>query len=518
MIKRLLISAAAATMVLSVSADTTVLWATDVPEGVLATWDTPLLSLDAEQATAINAGDILTMKIFSVTDSSWPQVAIFDPNIGWPPLANTGVGGQTYPYLASIPVTNDIAETIHTSGIAFKGDGAFVTEISQIKGPGYLDPNTIWFGHETLAWGKSISAPNTVFENVKVGDKIQVKYDTEAAEHTLQILLGGWSGLNLATYEAGSHDFMNINEETGVITIELTEALNDYTWSDKSYDAFTLLKENGLVMQGPCTVEAVLYIPYTESSVNYYAVGGFQGWNVEEPAVFTFADGVYTLVAENASTMKISTLAGDWDSFNSATIGFTAAEVYFEDGSMPFAVTPDYEFILDYQATWTVTIDPAKESIKFTTNDPKPQIDEIYLRGSMNNWEAVDEWKFTTTDGELFLLDNVTLEAGTSFKVADASWGTINYGASATFAIDEPVVLVYNGPNCSVSETFENINVKFSLSDKTLILTKTTGIESIADENAECEYYNIQGMRVANPVEGNLYIMKKGTKVSKVAF
>lgn len=43
-----------------------------------------------------------------------------------------------------------------------------------------------------------------------------------------------------------------------------------------------------------------------------------------------------------------------------------------------------------------------------------------------------------------------------------------------------------------------------------------SGVETIeADTNAEVEYFNIQGMRVANPANG-LYIRRQGTKVEKV--
>ncbi len=514
MTKQLLASAAVAILAFSASAETKVLWGTDIPEGVEATWGNPLLSLTAEQAATINPGDILTMKVESASTEGWPQVAIFEGGLGWPPMSNVGVGGKTYPFVATFPVTNDMAATFKASGVDFKGDGAFVSEISQIEGPGYLDPNAIWFGHETLAWGTAISIPNSVFENVKPGDKIQVVYDTAAPEHTLQIILGGWSGLNLATYEAGSHDFMTIDEATGVITIELTSALSSYEWSEKTYDAFTLLKENGLVMQGPCTVNQILYVQGSEETVNYYAVGGFQGWNVEEPAQFTFADGVYTLVAEGASTMKISTLAGDWDSFNSATIAPSGEAA---DGVMPFEVKADYEFVLDYLANWTVTIDNSKKTIKFTTNDARPEVD-VYLRGGMNTWEAVDEWKFTTTDGNVFTLDNVSIEAGVQFKVADSSWGTVNYGTSEAIAPNTTVTLTYNGSNCVLTESVENATVEFNLTDKTFKVVTGSGIEAIGSENASAVYYNLQGVKVANPAEGNVYIVKKGSKVSKVAF
>ena len=46
----------------------------------------------------------------------------------------------------------------------------------------------------------------------------------------------------------------------------------------------------------------------------------------------------------------------------------------------------------------------------------------------------------------------------------------------------------------------------------------TVGVESVAtdDENAPVEYYNLQGVRVANPTAGQLVIKKQGSNVTKV--
>ncbi len=254
-----------------------------------------------------------------------------------------------------------------------------------------------------------------------------------------------------------------------------------------------------------------------EEAVNYYAVGGFQGWNVEEPAQFTFADGVYTLIAEKASTMKISTLKGDWDSFNSATIAPNMIDQIFDDGAVPFVVTPDYEFVMDYEATWTVTINPEQQSIKFTTNDARPQVD-IYIRGGMNGWEAVDAWKLTSTDGNLYKLANASIEAGVEFKIADASWGTINYGLGSEIEPNTTVTLTYNAGNIKLAQSVENATVEFNLSDKTLKVSTGSGVEAIESNDGSAVYYNLQGVKVANPSEGSIYIVKKGNKVSKVAF
>lgn len=55
----------------------------------------------------------------------------------------------------------------------------------------------------------------------------------------------------------------------------------------------------------------------------------------------------------------------------------------------------------------------------------------MYLRGGMNEWGAPDEYRFETgTDKDTWVLPgNVTIAAGTEFKVADSTWGSINMGS-----------------------------------------------------------------------------------------
>jgi hypothetical protein len=44
---------------------------------------------------------------------------------------------------------------------------------------------------------------------------------------------------------------------------------------------------------------------------------------------------------------------------------------------------------------------------------------------------------------------------------------------------------------------------------------EVSGIEDVNAEDAEVEYYNLQGVKVENPEKG-IYIMKQGGKTSKV--
>ncbi|MDE6741335.1 MAG: hypothetical protein K2J58_03275 [Muribaculaceae bacterium] len=520
MIRQLLASAAVvASMAFSMNAEKTVLWTANAPEGAPIEGWNEFFKMSAEESAVLNAGDIITVSITAKGNTGWPQVGIFEGDTGWPPMASVGAGDV--PNNVDLAISAEIADKIHANGFSIRGESIYVDEIYYEKTSIEVGPNTVWFGPKQCNWGDPVSISKDVFADVKAGDQIKVNYDKEAPEHTLQFLFGGWSGANIPTYEAWKTDFMTIDEETGWITIDLKAELANLEWEvegeNKEYDIFALLKEGGLLMQGPCLVNKVDFNPAPEEptpAVNYYAVGGFQDWNVEEPAEFTYADGVFTLVAEGASTMKISTQAGNWDDFNSATIG---PDGEAQDGVMPFAVRTNYEFVLDYQANWTVTIDPAKQTIKFFTEDSRPEA-EIYLRGGMNGWEAVDDWKFSTADGNVYTLDNVSIEAGVEFKVADAGWGTVNYGGVEGIEPNTTVTLIYNVGNCSLSETVENAIVEFNLTDKALTVKTSTGINAIDSDNASAVYFNLQGVRVANPTEGNIYIVKKGTKVSKTAF
>jgi hypothetical protein len=76
----------------------------------------------------------------------------------------------------------------------------------------------------------------------------------------------------------------------------------------------------------------------------------------------------------------------------------------------------------------------------------------LFLRGGMNDWGAdtVDDttpgpWQFATgPDENTWVIYNISIPAGTSFKVADATWGSINLGCgddSGLVTLGEPYTL-----------------------------------------------------------------------------
>ena len=66
-------------------------------------------------------------------------------------------------------------------------------------------------------------------------------------------------------------------------------------------------------------------------------------------------------------------------------------------------------------------------------------------------------------------------------------------------------------------QTYTNVTFTLTIDENemaTILMTGTVGIEGI-DADQSVEYFNLQGLPVANPEKGGLYIIKRGNKVSK---
>ena len=96
--------------------------------------------------------------------------------------------------------------------------------------------------------------------------------------------------------------------------------------------------------------------------------------------------------------------------------------------------------------------------------------------------------------------------------VANVSFsGTSDSEGNARFII--PVVWLTDYETNPESNEGIQIDVEFNgITD-----TPETGINDVVvDENAPVEYFNLQGVRVANPERGGIYIRRQGTNVAKV--
>jgi len=109
----------------------------------------------------------------------------------------------------------------------------------------------------------------------------------------------------------------------------------------------------------------------------------------------------------------------------------------------------------------------------------------IYLRGSMNNWGTSSDWEFQATDdSNVFTLTGVSLSNGVLLKVADASWGSINYGSNDKLKINSTAALKSNGANITVEGDITNATLTLDLSNLTLKVEQASDPEPV-----EVHYY-----------------------------
>ncbi len=76
----------------------------------------------------------------------------------------------------------------------------------------------------------------------------------------------------------------------------------------------------------------------------------------------------------------------------------------------------------------------------------------IFVRGDMNGWSADPAWEFkTTTKANVYVLEGVSIAAGTGFKIADSSWGNINCGAKGDLAFNKKYSLDNAGSSGNIT-------------------------------------------------------------------
>lgn len=151
--------------------------------------------------------------------------------------------------------------------------------------------------------------------------------------------------------------------------------------------------------------------------------------------------------------------------------------------------------------------------------EPVNPTSELYLRGGFNNWDAQDAFKFTSEGDNRYTLRVDRLEG--EWKIAGPVWneGNVDFGGATDINLDTPVTLSFGGSNCWLADgSVADVTMIFDWETKSLIVTqnpeKFEGVDKISDD-AEPEYYNLQGIRVSNPGNG-VYIMRKGKSVRKV--
>lgn len=166
----------------------------------------------------------------------------------------------------------------------------------------------------------------------------------------------------------------------------------------------------------------------------------------------------------------------------------------------------------------------------------QPEAD-YYLVGDNIGWGAANEYKFSKT-GDAYWLD-ITPEMS-AFKgtlanlniIKDGKWDAWWGLATKPIAANEETAWTWqaNGSgnaldaDQSYTGTIKLIPPVYAVAGSKATVTMydtiikhdiSTSVSELADENAMPEYYTLEGIRVPNPTPGNIYIVRKGSKVTK---
>lgn len=266
-----------------------------------------------------------------------------------------------------------------------------------------------------------------------------------------------------------------------------------------------------------------------------YLVGAGEGlgWEPTAPMTIEAKDGNYAFTINDLTSLKMSTVKPAegsetaWDEFNAAAL-FTNVTKENLGKALDLEINGDANVTMPWKGTWSVVVSGDYKTAIFTTTTPEPTgATAVYIRGAMTpDWGALDLWKFTpekdTPDNKVYTFvcsGDTKILAGVEFKIADADWGNINYGAAGVVTVDEESWWNYDANNSTVAEDFEG-TITFTLPDEAMgdatvfFKTGATAVDAIEVAEGEAEYFNLQGVRVANP-ENGLYIVRKAGKVTK---
>lgn len=267
----------------------------------------------------------------------------------------------------------------------------------------------------------------------------------------------------------------------------------------------------------------------------------------------TESNGVWTCtvtptVAEGNFGMREMTNGAQtaWCANTTATLSETNPEITMD------ATGGDTKYSLTAGKDYTFTWNPETKALKVSTNGVNPPVGptapaKVYLMANIP--ESIYEWTPGTQIEMNKVGDNVwsvTQEIAASFEgngwfgfvTNDAtSWdgdentpginSTDRYGAPAD---NTPVVLgqgmtvkLYAAEvNASAAASWKipagNYNFKFDYNNMTMTVTNGSGIVVLDTENGAAQWFTLQGVRVENPAEGQVYIRVVNGKAAKVLF
>ena len=248
-----------------------------------------------------------------------------------------------------------------------------------------------------------------------------------------------------------------------------------------------------------------------------------KGAGAEGFATFKIADVTYFVVPMSLDGAARSAAIGVYDETGKLHATWTPEGVITGMGQMgSIAVeTINEEAVAIYR--FIPGVIAAKYTFCVKAEEPFEGPAELYMVGYDNNWDPANPTVIPMTE-TAGVYEAVLTFANNEFKFSEVkgTWDEFNAKAicianDATVALDQATPLYkYAGSNCKAAvEAGKAYKVTIDLNENTITISESTAIEGIEVEAGEAVYYNLQGVKVANP-ENGVFIKVQGNNASKV--
>ncbi len=268
-----------------------------------------------------------------------------------------------------------------------------------------------------------------------------------------------------------------------------------------------------------------------------YIIGNFCGWDLSAAIKMDHEEGtnVWTLTTDAMDGDEWKICDGTWGwSFGAGGEGTQPGvdnEVWYNSSLNFTGVTGSTTITFTLVEGSDVQDSSIPSILSYTGAAPVPTAPEtLYILGDMvdNHWDPSNGVALVK-DGNVF---TGTVEMETAFDndygyfsfCTELSASSEDWSVGTRYGAAELNALIAAGETASFVKGTNSwmvlpgkYDVKVDFDTNTVALTaNSSGIENVAVEAAQpAVYYNLQGVRVAAPEAGSLYIVKRGDKVSK---
>lgn len=273
---------------------------------------------------------------------------------------------------------------------------------------------------------------------------------------------------------------------------------------------------------------AVAATAFSASAVQYAVVGGYSNWKFEESTVLEQDGSVFkcTIPSLTSGFKIVDIEVSDWGYQWSTSEQVVLDELMYLDArngsENPDLANMEFPATLLSVTDAVVTFDPSEGTL-LITGTPVNGYADLWVTGSFCDWSDPGTGATVQMDREGGVY-TATVDFGTPEEGANVEFKIAGSGWAPQYVWSSDVEGVFTGEEVEISNAGGNIVTSLT-GVQTLVLdvdkmtlkvaSEEGGVEGVeVEETVAPVYYNLQGVKVANP-ENGVYVVVRGAKVSK---